>query len=285
MSRNLTVQTSKVWRFQIKALFMAHEIDDVVDGTRTLPEERSMAIAKTWIRDNAKAMFLISTALEPAQLEPLLVCESAKDMWDSLCRIHEQKLASNKLLLLQKFHEYRMGPNDSIEDVGEHVSELTVIAKIFGSLSVKYSTLQTAWDSVDPARQTFEHLEERLIREEARVGASEDGASAFAAAKNEKKSRGKKKSKGKKVNKNVECYRCNEMGHYAHECPSKKGGKSGDSVSGEPSGRQLRQFLAVRQGETWLTDSGVSRHMTYRREWLTDYRPIPNDGTFLTVSD
>lgn len=73
------------WKFQLNALFMANEIDGIVDGTVVLPEDRTSPQAKQWIRDNAKAMFLISSALEPAQLEPLLVCESAKDMWDNLC--------------------------------------------------------------------------------------------------------------------------------------------------------------------------------------------------------
>lgn len=165
-----------------------------------MPKDPTTIEAITWVRDNAKAMFLISSALAYVQLEPLLVCETAKNMWDNLCRIHEQKSAANKLLLLQKFHEYRMASSDSVvqhiakiqdmaaqlEDVGERVSELTVIAKILGSLSPKYSTLQTAWDSVDPIRQTLNNLEERLIREELRLGAeSEGGASAFAVSKRE----------------------------------------------------------------------------------------------------
>ena len=134
-----------------------------------MPQDRESPEAKTWTRDNVKAMFLTSSALEYAQLEPLLVCETAKEMWDDLCQIHEQKSTANKLLLLQKFHEYWMASSDSvvqhiakirnmaaqIEDVDERMSEFNVIAKIFGSLLPKYSTLQTAWDSIEPARQTL----------------------------------------------------------------------------------------------------------------------------------
>lgn len=35
-------------------------------------------------------------------------------------------------------------------DVGEAVTEVTIMAKILASLSSKYNALQTAWDSVDP---------------------------------------------------------------------------------------------------------------------------------------
>lgn len=37
----------------------------------------------------------------------------------------------------------------TLEDVGEKISEASIIAKILGSLPLKYSNLVTAWDSVD----------------------------------------------------------------------------------------------------------------------------------------
>lgn len=154
------------------ALFMANEIDTIVNGFREKPVDLTTLEGREWTRDNAKAMFLISSALEYPQLEPLLVSDSAKRMWDSLCLIHEQKSAANKLFLLQKFHSYSMASSDSvihhiakvrnmaaqIGDLGETVSDLTLIAKIIGSLAPKYNTLQTAWDSMDPERQTLDNL-------------------------------------------------------------------------------------------------------------------------------
>lgn len=61
------------WKFQMKALFVSYEIDDVVSGTRAKPNDETSEAGKTWIKDNAKAMFLISSTIEYAQLESLLV--------------------------------------------------------------------------------------------------------------------------------------------------------------------------------------------------------------------
>jgi hypothetical protein len=71
----------------VNALFVAHGILDIVNGSRAKPEGVSQNIPK-WIKDNAKAMFLISTTIESEQLEPLLVCVTAKEMREKLTSVH-----------------------------------------------------------------------------------------------------------------------------------------------------------------------------------------------------
>lgn len=41
-----------------------------------------------------------------------------------------------------------------------------------------------------------------------------------------------------------------------------------------PSKSNKIKLLAVKKSEFWLTDGGASRHMTYRRDWLTEFRPM-----------
>ena len=101
---------------------------------------------------------------------------------------------------------------------------------------------------------------------------------------------------------NVTCYKCKEKGHLARTCSSRKknGGERDKSksrdhafvVSSEESqGRskvrdksdeQFREVidkvLAADNGEACLTDSGASRHISYRREWFDDFTPS-NGGT------
>lgn len=81
-----------------------------------------------------------------------------------------------------------------LTDLGENVSDVTVMAKILASLTTKYSTLTTTWDSVEPAKQTIEYLSERLIREESRLNAGNEATSA-ATKQNVLKSKNEKKEK------------------------------------------------------------------------------------------
>jgi len=51
-----------------------------------------------------------------------------------------------------------------LRDVGETSSDVTIIAKILGSVSEKYNALITAWDSVENENQTFDRLRQDLKR-------------------------------------------------------------------------------------------------------------------------
>jgi hypothetical protein len=68
-------------------------------------------------------MSLISSSMERIQLQGLITCTTAHEMWKSLTRIYEQKSASSKLLLMQKYHEYGMGANDTVV---QHVTHIKI---------------------------------------------------------------------------------------------------------------------------------------------------------------
>lgn len=182
----------QTWKFEVKQLLMAHGIQDIVDGVRERPNGNAEdAAVKTWIKDNAKAMSLISMAMERNQLRELITCTTAREMWTTLRGIYEHKSASSKLLLLQRFHEYRMKPEDSVIQHVANIQNLAsqlkdmhnveVMAKVLGSLPPKYSTLITAWDSVPIAEQKIGVLLERLIKEENRLSVEGEVTSAFSA--------------------------------------------------------------------------------------------------------
>lgn len=142
-------------------------------------------------------MVIMSSTVEAPQLEFLLTCETAAEMWRKLSAVYEQKSDSNKFFLMTRFHEYKMASNDSVVqhiakvenmarqlcDLGERISDVTVMAKILGSLPIKYNALITAWDSVNSEQQTIDRLRQRLIKEEGRPGLVEEacGLSAVSA--------------------------------------------------------------------------------------------------------
>lgn len=299
------------WKAQVNALFVMNDVLDVVDGTRAEPAAGPghAAAVKKNVKDDATAKFIILSNFDEAQQVCVLSCCSAKEMWDKLALIHEQKTATNKLGLLQKFHAYRMNEMDTavqhvarvtnmarqLKDVGENVSDDTVMAKILASLTTRFSTLQVASDSVDPARQTLDNLQERLIREDARLNSDEDASEALAVMTKNRRKRGAKNTEHKKAenkkDKKIQCFKCQGIGYIAKQCKNKRkpredGEKKtqdcafvvqtgeSSSASGPKSAVNARvlwtqsHVMAADQSEVWLIDSvkasNLSTRMVYR---------------------
>lgn len=206
-------------------------------------------------------MCIISSSMEYSQLEYLITCETAAEMWSKLSTIHEQKSASDKLTLMTKFHEYKMSSTDTVaqhvakienmarqlKDVGEELSEVMVVAKILGTLPSKFNALVTAWDSVSEQNQKKEVLVERLIKEESRLTAIDENSNALAAIKVQdgstiskdasRKNRNSDKMSGKNKRKEFTCHNCGKKGHYARNC-YKRRDKSENDRDNEKSKRK-----------------------------------------------
>jgi len=81
----------QTWKFEVNQLLMSHGLEDIVDGTREKPiGNANEAAVKSWVKDNAKAMSLISMAIERKQLRGLITCTTARDMWTMLNGIRTQ---------------------------------------------------------------------------------------------------------------------------------------------------------------------------------------------------
>lgn len=275
------------WKFEVTQVLVSLGIQDVVTGERTMPGDdlASATSRKTWVKDNAKAMFVICSSMEAEQKHPMITCTSAKAMWEKLSQIHEQKSAANKLILTQRFHKYKMDSSESVvshvakiehlaqqlKDIGQHVDDVMIMAKILGSLPSKYNALRTAWDSVPESKQTVDTLLERFIKEETNFSKDDDATTSALAAisikHNADKTNNKQQQDRKK--KNFECYFCKKPGHIARYCRKKLKGEKPYAKTEN----QTDQFAMLVQEEptddlkdVWLADSGASKHITYRRD-------------------
>jgi len=228
----------QVWKFQMKAILFAAELTDIVYGIEKREEATSQVAREAWDVSNARAMVIMSSTMEASQIDYLLTCETAADMWNRLTDIYEQNSESSKSLLMSRFYAYRMESGDKValyvskvenlarqlRDIGETISDVTIIRKILGSLPGKYNALVSAWDRVERGNQTLDNLRLRLINEEARMTARDEASDALAAMslkvnKTQRRTR-EKKPQYSRTN-SVECYYCHKLGHYAKNCRKK----------------------------------------------------------------
>jgi len=175
----------QAWKFQMRAILIAKKLTEIVYGIKKREEASSKAPRDVWDESTARAMMIISSTIEASQIDYMLTCETAADMWNRLSVLHEQKSEFSKSLLMSHFHAYRMQSRDKValhiskvenlarqlRDMGETVSDVAIITKILGSLPEKYNAFVTAWDSVERGNKTLNNLRQRLIKEEARMTA------------------------------------------------------------------------------------------------------------------
>ncbi|RLU23888.1 hypothetical protein DMN91_004096 [Ooceraea biroi] len=236
----------QLWKFQMLAVFETCGCKEIVKGSLVRPAEDD-PIHTNWVSKNAKAKCILASSMEFAQLEYLISCQTANEMWQKLSNIYEQRSAANKSILLSRFYECRMGANETVmqhvskienlarqlNDVGEALSDIAINTKILMTLPERFNPLVTAWDSVLVENQTRANLIERVIKEEQRLTVTDAKAEALVTTST---------------------------------------GKRGDKfkIITEIENSVLNADIK----NSWLLDSGASRHMSFQRNWFSDFVEI-----------
>ena len=329
----------QIWKFQIRSILRSHGVLCIVEGKKTRsvedPAKKDDSIGEkimAWEKEDGKAMSIITSTMDNDQVENVITCNSAKEVWDKLSSLHEQKSESSKIVLMQRFLDCKMDSNESVtkyvtrlenmvrvlKDVGENVSDVSLMAKILGGLTSKYNAFISAWDSVESSKQTIELLQERLIKEEGRMDIKEEETSALVASHNNynnKSSYENKSSYGKERNfnykknksnnnkenkyKDAECYYCHKTGHIAKDCRKKKAARKKYQEENEKKfdveesnfvdalvaevNSSIQQKERGDEDDEWLLDSGASRHISHRRDWFMHL--LPSRGGKIVLGD
>ena len=113
------------WKFQIKCALKAKGIYGLVDGSVPKPQSGTDEIAN-WEKKDAIAMFTLTSAMDLKQITLVENCESAKEILEKLNSIYQQRSEVSKMLVHERFHQYKMNPNDT---VAQHISKVESLAK------------------------------------------------------------------------------------------------------------------------------------------------------------
>jgi hypothetical protein len=271
------------WKFQLQCALNAKGLDI----TQKRPEKKEEDSA--WSKNNGLAMFIISSAMDLKQITLVENCETAAEMIDKLNSVYEQKSELNKMIIHERFYEYKMTPNDTIaqhvskveslgkqlKEIGEDISDTALITKILSSLPSKYRMVRQAWMSLETSKQTITNLTARLLDEEASLNAEDtqnESNALFTSGRKPQIQTGNKKNR-------IVCYSCHKRGHYAKECYSKKRNTQSKLTNYQKIEKShntvafnAEEFACASSDENvWILDSGASAHMSFRREFFTDF--------------
>ncbi|GJS32085.1 retrovirus-related pol polyprotein from transposon TNT 1-94 [Tanacetum coccineum] len=208
-----------------------------------------------WDEMDGNAIANLHLALANGVLSSIEEKKTAKDIWDHLARLYEARSLHNRIFLKRKLYALCMIESTSVT---EHViinltSNVLTDCLIFDNVAAFILEEENRCNNRED-RQTSSRQAEALVVTKGR--SMEPGSSG---SHNYGKS-----EKGKKNN--FKCFKCGKLSHFNKDCRG--------SNTSKPQGNIAS-----------TSDDGATFHMTARREWFHQYKPISRGGSVYSCND
>jgi hypothetical protein len=200
--------------------------------------------------DDREALGAILRAVPPEMLRSLAVKETAKEAWDTLKtlrvgseRVREARAQTRRSEFdnirfkdgekVEQFAMRLTGIMHDLEVLGDGVTEHKAVLKFLRVVPKRFKQLAHSISQLlDLKAMTVEELTGRFSAVEEELDMEDDegeqhGGTRLLLTEEEWMERARKKNRGRDKRK-LRCYNCQELGHFAWECPEKKKGNNHD---------------------------------------------------------
>lgn len=269
------------WAFAAESFLIIDNLKDCLDGVETDATKVSKARAK-----------LILT-LDSSLYVHVKDCQTAKDLWDRLKMLFDDRGFTRRISLLRHLISLRL---ENCNSMGHYVTQMVEAAQKMkgtgfsiddewvGSLllaglpekfapmimAIEHSGISITTDAIktkllDMESETGKTGSALVVKHFSKIG---NNAKNHTSVSHPHQSNVKNKS-------DVQCYGCKQFGHYKNKCPNRNSGKQ-NSKDNRPgvSGVFSAVFLSGQfSRKDWYIDSGASAHITVLESCLDDCKP------------
>ncbi|XP_019455195.1 PREDICTED: uncharacterized protein LOC109356326 [Lupinus angustifolius] len=284
------------WSIQMKAIFGFQECLDVVQvGVHQLSENSTEAQRlehKEAMKRDCKAIFLIHQCVDRANFEKISAASSAKEAWETLDKCYSGGLKVKKVRLQMMRIQYELLQMEEQESISKYFTRIRALTNLMRSCGEQLIERRQSRFS---GKGQGEKMNEAAKMNQIDHGGQRNGS--YNTDSRNTKRRGNFSAKKKKDKSKIQCYNCNNWGHFASECKFKKKGKEAearlakDEESDEEVLLMAEEVTSASFGENtsdedalmmitnkaenqptsnnWYLDTGCSNHMTGHKEWFT----------------
>ena len=288
------------WQSSMEGLLAVRECEEAIEfpSTRPVTPEEKAAAEKL----SKKTLGLLKMCVEDQHQFTIRQAKTAREAWQSLERLFQQRSMASTMHLKQQFTGLRMLATESIpqyvarartiaaqlEAAGKKVDDEDQVLAVLNGLPSDYAMIKTV--ILNAKLPSIIDMQAKLMTTEQEKAMA--GDSAYMA---NTKSPGWHKSKGKDgtgsasaadKKKRVKCYNCGRRGHYKSECrlPAAEGAKHGGGSRHREVGLMAATIPDIGVKGEWVLDTGATRHITGDSSLLLDMKPL-HEEIFITFGN
>lgn len=254
------------WKFSIENYLEYEDLLKCIDGTETDAKK------------NVKAKASLNLSIDKTVQVHVKSAKTAKEIWDNLKTTFEDHGAGRKVTLFRHMINTQLSECESMEkyvsqivstsqllsDVDFNIPDEILAVTLLSGLTIDYQPMVIAMESTGK-KLTADAVKTRLLQEP--VTTQADDEKAFFAKNHNSFS----KKRG------LICYSCRQKGHKSFNCPSKsdkfddkKPQKANSGTKNSPTAFSAVFLSGKYDRNDWYIDSGASRHMTMRDDWMDE---------------
>lgn len=273
------------WKWQMEMILKTKGLHECIKGN-CMDENK-----------NRHAATVLASALSQLNMQRVINCNTAEEIWSTLESIFENKSATERSMLLEKFTSFKVR---SIRDISKDIGELQALAAKLKSLGAKVEeefivsillkalpdslrTWKSTWMMINATNPKLNNLITGLMAEISCMRIPENSAMMATGKPWSKRSNSNRFNNQSKFqgppprSKTDTCNYCKKVGHWARDCRKRQ---YDEKNAGNTEGVAMMAMEAsgdLSTKENWIADSGSSFHMTPIFEWIQDYVPFKED--------
>jgi hypothetical protein len=303
----------RAWKTRIDLILAKNKVLDIVKGKIMEPqskagkekEPQNIAAMEKFKDNDINTMSIIVNSLKYHLIPYISHLDSSKKMYDSLTNLFSIRNIGQVMSLKNELRDTKMTKDDTIASYVVRISQLRdqlqAIEEVIPEkevVNIALNGLSRSWDAFAASmntRKEFPTLEELwtcCAQEETRInskrkyhkeGDAQAYATKFKKHEGNKIFGSRKKFNHKRDMSKVQCFGCNEYGHYKRDFPKlakkRKERHHASVVNDEEPSKKVKHeetdffyyssLTRSFEDDMWLIDSGASRHMTSDRENLS----------------